>query len=90
MSCKYTVRFAPDSLGDYDDFIVVETQVEPLLVVPIAARRPPPVLTCESHCNLLTFCDCYALLCTLFDHALLICFPLVIEQYQEFWTVVLV
>ncbi|XP_038584685.1 deleted in lung and esophageal cancer protein 1 [Micropterus salmoides] len=45
MSCKYTVRFAPDSLGDYEDFIVVETQAEHLLVVPIAARRPPPVLT---------------------------------------------
>ncbi|XP_044032520.1 deleted in lung and esophageal cancer protein 1 isoform X2 [Siniperca chuatsi] len=45
MSCKYTVRFAPDSLGDYEDFIVVETQAEHLLVVPITARRPPPVLT---------------------------------------------
>lgn len=51
MSCKYVVRFAPDSLGDYEDFIVVETQVEHLLVVPIVARRPPPVLTCESHHN---------------------------------------
>ncbi|KAA8580728.1 hypothetical protein FQN60_013686, partial [Etheostoma spectabile] len=46
MSCKYTVRFAPDSLGDYEDFIVVETQAELLLVVPIVARRPPPILTC--------------------------------------------
>ncbi|XP_078137059.1 deleted in lung and esophageal cancer protein 1 isoform X3 [Sander vitreus] len=45
MSCKYTVRFAPDSLGDYEDFIVVETQAELLLVVPIVARRPPPILT---------------------------------------------
>ncbi|XP_059183037.1 deleted in lung and esophageal cancer protein 1 [Centropristis striata] len=45
MSCKYTVRFAPDSLGGYEDFIVVETQAEHLLVVPIAARRPPPILT---------------------------------------------
>ncbi|XP_070709445.1 deleted in lung and esophageal cancer protein 1 [Pempheris klunzingeri] len=45
MSCKYTVRFAPDSLGDYEDFILVETQAEHLLVVPIAARRPPPILT---------------------------------------------
>ncbi|XP_070784344.1 deleted in lung and esophageal cancer protein 1 [Enoplosus armatus] len=45
MSCKYTVRFAPDSLGDYEDFVVVETQAEHLLVVPIMARRPPPVLT---------------------------------------------
>ncbi|XP_040922334.1 deleted in lung and esophageal cancer protein 1 isoform X2 [Toxotes jaculatrix] len=45
MSCKYTVRFAPDSLADYEDFIVVESQAEHLLVVPIAARRPPPILT---------------------------------------------
>lgn len=78
MSCKYTVRFAPDSLGDYEDFIVVETQAEHLLVVPIAARRPPPVLTCESYYNLPTLCCCYAHLCTLFDHVLLICLPLII------------
>ncbi|XP_072234940.1 deleted in lung and esophageal cancer protein 1 [Leuresthes tenuis] len=45
MSCKYTLRFAPDSLADYKDFIVVETQVEQLLVVPVEARRPPPILT---------------------------------------------
>ncbi|XP_044196282.1 deleted in lung and esophageal cancer protein 1 [Thunnus albacares] len=45
MSCKYTVRFAPDSLADYEDFLVIETQAERLLVVPIEARRPPPVLT---------------------------------------------
>ncbi|XP_026216993.1 deleted in lung and esophageal cancer protein 1 [Anabas testudineus] len=45
MSCKYMVRFAPDSLTDYEDFIVVETQAEHLFVVPIAATRPPPVLT---------------------------------------------
>uniref|UniRef100_A0A3Q3MZ39 DLEC1 cilia and flagella associated protein n=1 Tax=Labrus bergylta TaxID=56723 RepID=A0A3Q3MZ39_9LABR len=48
MSCKYTVRFAPGSLGNYEDFIVVETQAEHIFVVPIAAIRPPPVLTCES------------------------------------------
>ncbi|XP_075308844.1 deleted in lung and esophageal cancer protein 1 [Odontesthes bonariensis] len=45
MSCKYTLRFAPDSLADYKDFIVVETQAEHLLVVPVEARRPPPILT---------------------------------------------
>ncbi|XP_041670632.1 deleted in lung and esophageal cancer protein 1 [Cheilinus undulatus] len=45
MSCKYTVRFAPDSLGDYEDFIVVETQAEQLFVVPIRGIRPPPMLT---------------------------------------------
>nr|XP_019942854.1 PREDICTED: deleted in lung and esophageal cancer protein 1 [Paralichthys olivaceus] len=45
MSCKYTVRFAPDSLAEYEDFIVVESQAEHLLVVSIAAARPPPILT---------------------------------------------
>ncbi|XP_054621625.1 deleted in lung and esophageal cancer protein 1 isoform X2 [Dunckerocampus dactyliophorus] len=48
MSCKFTARFAPDSLGDYEDFIVVESQGEHLLVVPLEARRPPPVLTLPS------------------------------------------
>uniref|UniRef100_A0A3B3UR75 DLEC1 cilia and flagella associated protein n=1 Tax=Poecilia latipinna TaxID=48699 RepID=A0A3B3UR75_9TELE len=45
MSCEYTLRFAPDSLGDFRDFLVVETESEHLFVVPIEARRPPPVLT---------------------------------------------
>lgn len=48
MSCKYMVRFAPESLGGYEDFITVETQGEDVLVVPIRAERHPPVLTCES------------------------------------------
>lgn len=55
MSCKYIVRFAPDSLEDYEDFIAVETEVEHPLVVPIVATRAPPVLTCESHYSLPTF-----------------------------------
>ncbi|XP_029935813.1 deleted in lung and esophageal cancer protein 1 [Myripristis murdjan] len=45
MSCKYTVRFAPDSLADYKDFVMVETQAQQPLLVPIEARRPPPILT---------------------------------------------
>ncbi|XP_061661850.1 deleted in lung and esophageal cancer protein 1 isoform X2 [Syngnathoides biaculeatus] len=48
MSCKFTVRFGPDSLADYEDCIVVESQGEHTLVVPIEARRPPPVLTLPS------------------------------------------
>lgn len=48
MSCKYTIRFAPDSLGDYEDLVTVEMPMENLLLVPIMAKRPPPVLTCES------------------------------------------
>uniref|UniRef100_A0A8C5FTV1 Uncharacterized protein n=1 Tax=Gadus morhua TaxID=8049 RepID=A0A8C5FTV1_GADMO len=45
MSCKYMVRFAPDSLGDYEDCLVVETQAPYPMVVPLVARRPPPILT---------------------------------------------
>ncbi|KAG5851028.1 hypothetical protein ANANG_G00088660 [Anguilla anguilla] len=45
MSCQYTVRFVPDSLADFEDFILVETQAPYPLIVPIEAQRPPPVLT---------------------------------------------
>ncbi|RVE58808.1 hypothetical protein OJAV_G00197420 [Oryzias javanicus] len=45
MSCKYSLRFTPDSLSDYKDFLVVETQAEEVLLVPIQAERPPPILT---------------------------------------------
>ncbi|XP_060755864.1 deleted in lung and esophageal cancer protein 1 [Neoarius graeffei] len=45
MSCQYTVRFAPDSLADYEDFLVVETQSPYPLIIPLEAHRPPPVLT---------------------------------------------
>lgn len=65
LSCKYVLRFAPDSLADYEDFIVVEAHAEHKLVVPIAAWRPPPILTCKSHYNPPN------LLVWPFDHALL-------------------
>lgn len=42
------VRFAPECLGSYEDFITVETQGEDVLVVPIKAERHPPALTRES------------------------------------------
>ncbi|XP_018408981.1 PREDICTED: deleted in lung and esophageal cancer protein 1 [Nanorana parkeri] len=45
MSCHYTVRFVPDSLADFEDFILVESQAPYPVLVPIEARRPPPVLT---------------------------------------------
>ncbi|XP_054893916.1 deleted in lung and esophageal cancer protein 1 [Poeciliopsis prolifica] len=45
MSCQYTLRFSPDSLGDFKDFLVVQTESQRLFVVPIEARRHPPVLT---------------------------------------------
>ncbi|XP_062415040.1 deleted in lung and esophageal cancer protein 1 [Pungitius pungitius] len=45
MSCRYTVRFAPESLGDYEDQIVVKAHGGQRFGVPILARRPPPILT---------------------------------------------
>ncbi|XP_054451839.1 deleted in lung and esophageal cancer protein 1 [Pteronotus mesoamericanus] len=45
MICQYIVQFFPDCLGDFDDFILVETQSAHTLLIPLQARRPPPVLT---------------------------------------------
>uniref|UniRef100_A0A671SG08 DLEC1 cilia and flagella associated protein n=1 Tax=Sinocyclocheilus anshuiensis TaxID=1608454 RepID=A0A671SG08_9TELE len=45
MSCQYMVRFAPDSLADYEDVLVVETQLPYPLIIPLEARRPPPILS---------------------------------------------
>nr|XP_055038196.1 deleted in lung and esophageal cancer protein 1 isoform X1 [Misgurnus anguillicaudatus] len=45
MSCQYMVRFAPDSLADYEDILVVETQSPYPLIIPVEAHRPPPILT---------------------------------------------
>ncbi|XP_019502695.1 PREDICTED: deleted in lung and esophageal cancer protein 1-like, partial [Hipposideros armiger] len=45
MTCQYVVQFLPDCLGDFDDFIIVETQSAHTLLIPLQARRLPPVLT---------------------------------------------
>ncbi|NXG70582.1 DLEC1 protein, partial [Baryphthengus martii] len=45
MTCQYTVQFIPEHLGDYEDCILVETQVSEPLLIPIQAKRSPPVLT---------------------------------------------
>ncbi|NXC46130.1 DLEC1 protein, partial [Penelope pileata] len=45
MTCQYTVQFVPENLGDYEDRILVETQVSEPLLIPVQAKRPPPVLT---------------------------------------------
>ncbi|NXT81600.1 DLEC1 protein, partial [Zapornia atra] len=45
MTCQYTVQFIPKYPGDYEDCISVETQVSEPLLIPIQAKRPPPVLT---------------------------------------------
>ncbi|KAL8164844.1 UNVERIFIED_CONTAM: hypothetical protein K2H54_010552, partial [Gekko kuhli] len=45
MSCYYTVQFIPEHLANYEDYIMVETQSPYPLLVPLEARRPPPILT---------------------------------------------
>ncbi|XP_071102579.1 deleted in lung and esophageal cancer protein 1-like [Haliotis cracherodii] len=45
MSCKYPIRFVPDSLKDFDDEIVIQTQSAIPLVIPLRGRRDPPILT---------------------------------------------
>ena len=45
MSCHYAVRFAPDSLKDYDDEIRIQTQSSSPIIVPVRGRRQPPKLT---------------------------------------------
>ncbi|XP_053571638.1 LOW QUALITY PROTEIN: deleted in lung and esophageal cancer protein 1 [Bombina bombina] len=45
MSCHYTVRFIPDCLADFEDFILVESQAPYPVLIPIEARRQPPILT---------------------------------------------
>uniref|UniRef100_A0A8C8SS49 Deleted in lung and esophageal cancer protein 1 Ig-like domain-containing protein n=1 Tax=Pelusios castaneus TaxID=367368 RepID=A0A8C8SS49_9SAUR len=45
MTCQYTIQFIPEYLADYEDYILVETQASNPLLIPIKARRPPPVLT---------------------------------------------
>lgn len=47
MSCHYSIKFAPDSLKDFDDEIKVQTQSRTALVIPLRGRREPPVLTCK-------------------------------------------
>ena len=44
MHATFHVRFAPDSLADYDDFVVIQTEKESF-PLPLHARRSPPNLT---------------------------------------------
>ena len=44
MHATFHVRFAPDSLADYDDFIVIQTESESF-PLPLHSRRSPPCLT---------------------------------------------
>ncbi|KAK7011463.1 deleted in lung and esophageal cancer protein 1 [Biomphalaria glabrata] len=52
MSCRYNIRFAPNSLKDYNDCITVQTQGSYSIDVPLRARRPPPILTLPNEIDL--------------------------------------
>ncbi|KAL8567948.1 hypothetical protein ACOMHN_029123 [Nucella lapillus] len=45
MSCHFPIRFAPDSLKDYDDQIVIQTQSSKQMVIRLLGWRQPPCLT---------------------------------------------
>ncbi|NXH39548.1 DLEC1 protein, partial [Dicaeum eximium] len=45
MACQYTVQFIPEYLGEYEDHILVESQVSEPFVIPIQAKVSLPVLT---------------------------------------------
>ncbi|XP_041899486.1 deleted in lung and esophageal cancer protein 1 isoform X1 [Corvus kubaryi] len=45
MACQYTVQFIPEFLGDYEDHILVESQVSEPFVIPVQAKVSLPVLT---------------------------------------------
>ncbi|XP_036370399.1 deleted in lung and esophageal cancer protein 1-like [Octopus sinensis] len=48
MSCIYTIRFAPDTLGSFKDELQVVTQSSTNIIVPLLAKRPHPILTLPS------------------------------------------
>ncbi|XP_039920879.1 deleted in lung and esophageal cancer protein 1 isoform X2 [Hirundo rustica] len=45
MACQYTVQFIPEYLGEYEDHILVESQVSEPFVIPIQAKVSLPALT---------------------------------------------
>lgn len=45
MSAKFNIRFMPDSLANYEDFVTVVSQAEEPLKVAIEARRNSPIIT---------------------------------------------
>uniref|UniRef100_A0A8C9MV17 DLEC1 cilia and flagella associated protein n=1 Tax=Serinus canaria TaxID=9135 RepID=A0A8C9MV17_SERCA len=51
MACQYTVRFIPKYLGEYEDHILVESQVSESFVIPIQAKVSLPVLTLPDFIN---------------------------------------
>ena len=53
MSCHFPIRFAPDSLKDYDDQILIQTQSSKQMMIKILGRREPPCLTSKLQASML-------------------------------------
>ncbi|XP_059324950.1 deleted in lung and esophageal cancer protein 1 [Ammospiza nelsoni] len=51
MACQYTVQFIPECLGEYEDHILVESQVSESFVIPVQAKVSLPVLTLPDYIN---------------------------------------
>ncbi|NWT98482.1 DLEC1 protein, partial [Urocynchramus pylzowi] len=51
MACQYTVQFIPEYLGEYEDHILVESQVSESFVIPVQAKVSLPVLTLPGFIN---------------------------------------
>uniref|UniRef100_A0A8C3Q4C2 Deleted in lung and esophageal cancer protein 1 Ig-like domain-containing protein n=1 Tax=Geospiza parvula TaxID=87175 RepID=A0A8C3Q4C2_GEOPR len=51
MACQYTVQFIPEYLGEYEDHILVESQVSESFVIPVQAKVSLPVLTLPDFIN---------------------------------------
>ncbi|XP_072179053.1 deleted in lung and esophageal cancer protein 1-like [Diadema setosum] len=45
MSCQYNIRFMPDTLMDFEDELVINTQSSQPLKIKLLGRRPPPLLS---------------------------------------------
>ncbi|TPP58559.1 hypothetical protein FGIG_07056 [Fasciola gigantica] len=60
MAAIFTIKFAPETLGDYDDALLVEYEAQNRpLVIPIQARRPRPEVNIPDVFNV-DYCLVYA------------------------------
>ncbi|KAJ8025227.1 Deleted in lung and esophageal cancer protein 1 [Holothuria leucospilota] len=48
MSCQYNIRFMPDSLMNFEDELIIQTQSSQPLTVKLLGQRAPPILTLSS------------------------------------------
>jgi hypothetical protein len=58
MSCQYQISFAPDSLGDYEDVLRIQTQSSTPMTIKLEGKREPPKLTCKFLANFFVVSNC--------------------------------